>query len=95
MDFKQLLTAGISDAPSSSQLWFHLVNLAVLVVYLFIGIKVAYHIAPEAANSAGLIDSVTWLTLVISGIITSNKFANMLVNLKLGNNKNADVVPEK
>lgn len=88
MNYKQLLTAGNSESPSSSVLWFHLVNTAVLVVYLFIGLKVAYLISTSAVNAPMLIDSVTWLTLVISGIITGNKFANNLANLKLGN-KNA------
>jgi hypothetical protein len=88
MDYKQLLTQGDSDIPSSSVLWFHLANAAVLVVYLFIGLKVAYLISTSAANAAALVDSVAWLTLIISGIITGNKFANNLANLKLGN-KNA------
>lgn len=84
MEYKQLLTVGDSDSPSSSVLWFHLANAAVLVVYLFIGLKVAYLISTSATNAAALIDSVTWLTLIISGIITGNKFANMLAKLKLG-----------
>lgn len=90
MDFKQLLTQGTSNVPSSSQLWFHLVNLAVLVVYLFIGLKVAYLISTSAANAAALVDSVTWLTLVISGLITGNKFATNLMNMKWGN-KDANI----
>ena len=91
MDLKQLFTVGDSTSPSSSQLWFHLVNIGVMVIYLLIGYKVAMLIPVDAAHASQLIDSMIWFTGVISGIITSNKFANVVANLKLGNNnKNAN-----
>lgn len=83
--FKQLITVGDSDIPSSSQLWFHLVNIGVLFIYLFIGYKVAMLLPVDISHAPQLIDSMIWFTGVISGIITSNKFANMLATLKLGN----------
>lgn len=90
MDLKQLFTVGDTSSPSASQLWFHLTNLAILVVYLFVGYKVGMMIREGIPNASALLDSLIFLTLVISGIITSNKFANVLVNLKYGNNKNVD-----
>jgi hypothetical protein len=84
MDIKQLLTVGDSTSPSSSQLWFHLTNIVILSVYLFIGFKVGLLIKEGVANAPQLIDSIMWLTGVISGIITGNKFANVIAKLKWG-----------
>ncbi len=83
MDLKQLLTVGDSNTPSSSQLWFHLVNIAVTGMYVLIGYKVAYLLG-TSPNPSSLIDSMVWLTAVISGIVTGNKFANTFINLKSG-----------
>ena len=81
MDLKQLLTVGDSESPSSSQLWFHVVNIVVITIYAMIGYKVV-SLLGTAPNPSALIDSVVWLTAVISGIITGNKFANVLVAQK-------------
>ena len=80
---------GGSDSPSSSQLWFHIINLAILILYIFIGIRVGLVIEVKTANVSSMIDSFAILTAVVSGIITGNKFANILVNLKYGS-KNAN-----
>lgn len=90
MDLKQLFTTGDSNNPSASQLWFHIMNTAVLLIYLFIGIKVGLIINVGVDNAPQLIDSMMWLTGVVSGIITGNKFANMVVNLKLGQKDASD-----
>lgn len=87
MDLKQLLTVGDSTSPSSSQLWFHLVNIAVISIYVLVGYKVSTLLG-TSPNPSALIDSLVWLTAVISGIITGNKISNVLINLKFGN-KNA------
>jgi hypothetical protein len=82
MNYKQLLTVGTTDIPSSSQLWFHLGNIAVVALYIYIGIKIALAVGNNSTASIGLIDSFCWLTGVVSGIITGNKFANTLLHLK-------------
>ena len=93
MDFKQLLTVGDSnESPSSSQLWFHITNTVVILLYAYIGIKVGGLIKEGVLNAPQLIDSFMWLTAAISGIITSNKFANMFVNTR---NKDADKTSTK
>lgn len=79
----------INGRASSSQLWFHIVNLVVTILYLFIGIKIGLVIGINVANAAQLVDSFTWLTIAVAGIITGNKFANTLAHLKLGD-KNAN-----
>jgi hypothetical protein len=83
MDIKQLLTVGDSTNPSSSQLWFHLVNIAVISIYVLIGYKVSVLLG-TSPNPSSLIDSLVWLTAVISGIITGNKIANVVVQTKTG-----------
>lgn len=93
MDLKQLVTVGDSQSPSSSQLWFHIINIAILAIYLFIGYKVGMLVGANALNASQLIDSIVLFTLVVSGIITSNKFANMLVNLKYGNKNDNTIKP--
>lgn len=85
MSLKHLLTIGSSPFLSASQLWFHIANSAVTAVYLYLGIKIGIHIGIDA-NDAQMIDSFTWLTLVYAGIVTGNKFANTLANLKFGGN---------
>ncbi len=86
--WKQLLTVGDSENPSSSQLWFHIMNTAILFIYLFLGIKVGLIINVGVDNAPQLIDSMMWLTGIVSGIITGNKFANMIANLKFGAKEN-------
>jgi hypothetical protein len=92
--WRQLLTVGDSEAPSSSQLWFHIMNTAILFIYLFIGIKVALIINVGVDNAPALIDSMMWLTAIVSGIITSNKFANMIATLKFGAKENVSIDPK-
>jgi hypothetical protein len=90
MDYKQLLTVGDCDkVPSSSQLWFHLVNLAVWILYVSIGVSISYRIWGGADNGVQLLTEFTWLTGVVTSIITGNKFANKLIEFKLGG-KNAN-----
>lgn len=86
MEYKQLLTVGDNTkAPSSSQIWFHLVNIVVLTLYFGMGSVITYKMLIDVPTSAVLLDSFIWLTAVVSGIITSNKFANKLLEFKLGN----------
>lgn len=91
MDIKQLLTVGNSNTPSSSQLWFHIANAVILGIYLFIGIKLGLLLTATGTPSPQLFDSLVWYTAIVSGIITSNKFANILINLKYSKDrKDAD-----
>lgn len=90
MDLKQLLTVGPnSDTPSSSVLWFHLMNLAIWSLYIFLGIRIGMMITAGASTVPALIDSMTTYTLVVSTIITGNKLANMFITMKYGNTNNA------
>ncbi len=90
MDLKQLFTVGDSTSPSASQLWFHIVNLILSIIYGFVGYRVGMMIHDGVPNAPQLIDSLVLFTLVISGIITSNKFANMFVNIKYGKSNDPD-----
>ena len=95
MSIKQIFTVGDSEQPSASQIWFHVINILVAGVYLFIGIRVGLLIKEGVINAPQLIDSLVFFTLVISGLITGNKFANMLVNLKYGKKEDEKLTKEK
>lgn len=86
MQLKQLISVQGTDEASSSQLWFNLANIAVTSLYMYIGIRIGISIGIDA-NDAQMIESFTWLTLVYAGIVTGNKFANTLANLKFGGKK--------
>lgn len=62
---------------SSSHLWFHIVNISITTSYLYIVFK--------AANLNPIpLEGLTFLTFVISGLITGNKLAQKFMNLKAG-----------
>lgn len=84
MALKDLLTGTNNKTLSSSQLWFHIVHGAIILCYTAIGYNVARHVYLSPNTAASLLDSFGWFTLIVAGIVTSNKFANKLVELKLG-----------
>jgi len=76
MELKQLVA--INGRVSSSQVWFHITNACILITYLLF----AYRIGFGENVSTSAIEAMSWLTVVISGIITSNKFANVFIHLR-------------
>ena len=94
MDPKQLLTVGDnSTSPSASQLWFHIANVAIICIYVFVGVKIGLLINAESlAHVSALVDSLIFFTGVISGILTTNKFANVFINLRYANKDGANII---
>jgi hypothetical protein len=84
MAIKDLITGTDNKTLSSSQTWFTIIHIAITICYIAIGYNVAKHVATNPASAANLLDSFGWFTLIVSGIITGNKFANKLAELKLG-----------
>jgi hypothetical protein len=74
---------------SSSHVWFHISNLAVIVMYLLIGKSVADTVYVNPANAGILMDAFVWLTLVVTGILTGNKLMNGILSTRLGGVKDA------
>ena len=62
---------------SSSQLWFHLMNAAFVVSYLYI----IYYAARLPSIP---LEGITFLTFVMSLLVTGNKLAGKFMNLKYG-----------
>lgn len=84
MSLKDLVTGSDNKTLSSSQVWFHIVHAIIILCYAAIGYNVARHVYTSPNTAAALLDSFGWFTLIVAGIITSNKFANKLVELKMG-----------
>lgn len=84
MSLKQFFTAGEGTSLSSSTLWFHIMNAAILLVYLGVSWKVILVLGTNPINASQLIDSIMVLTGVISAIITGNKIGNLIVKNKTG-----------
>jgi hypothetical protein len=84
MAIKDLLTGTDNKTLSSSQLWFHIVYGGIMICYMAIGFNVTRHIFNSPQTASGLLDSFGWFTLIVAGIVTSNKFANKLIELKIG-----------
>ena len=76
---KDLLFSSDSNQYSTSKLWFNICNAAVLVIYVKLGWNLA-----EAFKPGDSLEGFTFLTLVVSGILTSNKLADMLIKKKYG-----------
>lgn len=68
-------TATEEPTVSSSKLWFNIANTVVTLSY--IAMAYAIYKMPTPA-----ITDFTWLTLVYSGIVTTNKFANKFLDYK-------------
>ncbi len=62
---------------SSSHLWFHIVNAAIVSAYLYV-VFMAAKLVPIP------LEGLTFLTLVISGLITGNKLAQKFMNMRFG-----------
>lgn len=72
---KELFTDSTTGRYSSSKFWFNAVSAAVLGVY----IKVGVGITPENLGEA-----FTFFTLVVAGIVTGNKVANVITQRRMG-----------
>lgn len=73
--FLKFLLTDDNKGNSASKFWFTIFNLATLVIYVKVGISVANSPDPN-------LEGLAWLVLVVSGVITTNKFATMLVKNK-------------
>ena len=69
---------------STSKLWFNVVNTAIVIVYCMVGYTVSKSLDPN-------IEGLAWLTLVVAGVVTANKFATKFLGYKYGGNT---VIPE-
>lgn len=78
MKIGSLFKSPYSEYASTSKIWFHIANTAVTVIYLLIGLAVAAMDDPS-------IESLAFLTLVYMGLVTGNKIANKVLDLKYGN----------
>jgi hypothetical protein len=74
------------EGYSSSKLWFNTFNLVATVIYAMLGWAAAH------ANPLPL-ESFAWLTLVMAGVITTNKFANKFLEYKYGQTTTVTVSP--
>lgn len=73
---------------SSSKLWFNLFNTAATVMYVMLGWAAAKeHPLP--------LEAFAWLTLVMAGVITTNKFANKFLEYKYGQTTTLTVSPSQ
>ena len=84
MSLKDLVTGPDNRTLSSSQVWFHIVYGVIMLCYAAIGYNVARHVYTSPNTAASLLDSFGWFTLIVAGIVTSNKFANKLMELRMG-----------
>jgi hypothetical protein len=82
---KDLLFSNDSNQYSTSKLWFNICNAAVLAIYIKIGWNLADSFRPGDS-----LESFTWLTMVVSGILTSNKLVDLIIKKKYGV---TDVIP--
>lgn len=73
---------------SSSKLWFNLFNTVATVIFAMLGY------AASKATPLPL-ESFAWLTLVMAGVITTNKFANRFLEYKYGQTTTLTVAPTK
>jgi hypothetical protein len=71
---------------SSSKLWFNIFNVCATTMYVMIGL------AATKANPLP-IEPFAWLTLVMAGVITTNKFANKFLEYKYGQTTTVTVAP--
>jgi len=62
---------------SSSYLWYNLINAAVTIAYIFISYRVAMSANPD-------LEGFAFLTLVVSAVVTGNKFANKVLEYRYG-----------
>lgn len=74
---RDIVTSDARDsvAVSSSKVWFNIANIAMTIVYLLLGYAVSKMAIPAIGDFA-------WLTLVYSGVVTTNKFANKFLDIK-------------
>lgn len=77
--FKDILFSDETGNYSTSKLWFNLCNAAVLFLYLKIGLTLATSFKPSDS-----LESFTYLTLVISGILTANKVGDLIIKKRYG-----------
>lgn len=91
MSLKTKVEAILKEKPddvgySSSKLWFNLFNAVATGIYAMMG----YY----AARATPIpLEQFAWLTLVLAGIITSNKFANKFLEYKYGQTTTVTVSP--
>ena len=78
MSFK-ILKKDDDGTVSASYLWFKIVNCCICVAYMMLTWNVSHQATPN-------LEGFAWLTLVIAGIITGNKFANKLLEYKYNKN---------
>lgn len=71
---------------SSSKLWFNVFNTVATVIFAMLGY------AASKASPLPL-ESFAWLTLVMAGVITTNKFANKFLEYKYGQTTTVTVAP--
>lgn len=71
---------------SSSKLWFNLFNTVATVIYAMMG----YYAAKATPIP---LEPFAWLTLVMAGVITTNKFANKFLEYKYGQTTTVTVSP--
>lgn len=71
---------------SSSKLWFNISNVAIVSMYIILGLA--------AAKASPIpLESFAWLTLVMAGVVTANKFANKFLEYKYGQTTTVTVAP--
>lgn len=73
---------------SSSKFWFNIANGAITIVYLMLGYSLMNMQNPPVGDFA-------WLTLVYSGVVATNKFANKFLDYKYGGGKAEEEPKEK
>lgn len=91
MALKELVTGPDNKTLSSSQIWFHIVYGVIMICYAAIGYNVARHVYTSPDTAASLLDSFGWFTLIVAGIVTSNKFANKFMELKIGKQNDSSI----
>ena len=62
---------------STTYLWYNLINAAVTMAYIFISYRVAMSADPD-------LEGFAFLTLVVSAVVTGNKFANKVLEYRYG-----------
>jgi hypothetical protein len=73
---------------STSKLWFNIANVAIVTIYCMIGYNVSQSTEPN-------IEGMAWLTLVMAGVVTANKFATKFLGYKYRGNNPEETVSKK